>query len=119
MNWRVLIVVTICIIVGVFLYYNDPMRNSLAPKCWFKLLTGLSCPGCGFQRCVHAMLHGEIISAFKYNLFFAIGIPYLIFVVIFEKKRLNYTAISIRDGAAYMYILLYFSWFVVRNVCKI
>lgn len=33
--------------------------------CPFKNLTGIDCPGCGFQRSVIALLKGEFISSFK------------------------------------------------------
>lgn len=104
---------------GLFLYYYDPVKSNLAPKCWFKMFTGLSCPGCGFQRCVHALLHGDIVTAIRYNLFLAIGIPYLVFIAISEFLNQQFSTILIKRKAAHLYILLYFTWFVVRNVYKI
>ena len=35
-------------------------------KCKFKTLTGLDCPGCGFQRSVVSMLDGNFVDAFIY-----------------------------------------------------
>ena len=34
------------------------LQNHLIP-CPFKYLTGIDCPGCGFQRSVIALLHGD------------------------------------------------------------
>ena len=45
------------------------------PKCPFKLITGLSCPGCGIQRAIHAMLHGKFTEAITYNYYFTASIP--------------------------------------------
>ena len=45
------------------------------PKCSFKLLTGLSCPGCGLQRAVHALLNGEPMKAIQYNYFLVYSGP--------------------------------------------
>lgn len=103
------------LLLGAFLYFNDPINSDYTPKCWFKVFTGLSCPGCGFQRCMHAMFHGDFLSAIKYNLFLAIGIPIVIISAIAgtvrqkEKSLLDYRIASI-------YLFLYFVWFIVRNM---
>ena len=55
---------------GVFLYINDPAQIDLVPRCRFKSIIGLSCPACEIQRCVYVLLHGDYVSAIKYNLFF-------------------------------------------------
>ncbi|MDQ8005249.1 MAG: DUF2752 domain-containing protein [Pedobacter sp.] len=34
-------------------------------SCPFKQLTGLDCPGCGFQRSVIALLRGDVVNSFK------------------------------------------------------
>ena len=44
----------------------DPAKVPF-PKCPFRSLTGLLCPGCGSQRGIHQLLHGYIAEAFKLN----------------------------------------------------
>lgn len=39
------------------------LQNHLIP-CPFKYLTGLDCPGCGFQRSLIALLQGDITKSF-------------------------------------------------------
>jgi hypothetical protein len=34
--------------------------------CPFKKITGLDCPGCGFQRSVIALLQGDLVQSFIY-----------------------------------------------------
>lgn len=119
MNWKVLVLIIVCLLTGLFLYLYDPVKSIFAPKCWFKVLTGLSCPGCGFQRCVHALLHGNLGEAISYNLFLAVGFPFLVFVAVCESVGLGFSTLLIKRRAAYMYLFLYFTWFVVRNVYKI
>jgi hypothetical protein len=34
--------------------------------CPFKNLTGVDCPGCGFQRSVIALLQGDVMQSFAY-----------------------------------------------------
>ena len=58
------------IIIGsglVFYYVFNPESNRFLLKCPFKFATGFDCPGCGSQRALHALLHGEFIQAFSYN----------------------------------------------------
>jgi hypothetical protein len=56
------------------------LQNHLIP-CPFKYLTGIDCPGCGFQRSVIALVQGDIQKSFALYppaipllLFFAYGI---------------------------------------------
>jgi len=63
---------------AVYVYYSyDPMAHSWFPQCPFKMLTGLDCPGCGSQRAVHAILHGEFRQAFYHNALLMPFVPYL------------------------------------------
>ena len=69
----ILVIATACIIYKHF----DPEEYILWPKCFFHMLTGLECPGCGSQRAIHSLLNGEITKATHYNLLVVIAIPYL------------------------------------------
>jgi len=58
------------------LFVNPNQPGNLLPKCPFKLLTGLNCPGCGATRMVHALLHGDVVGAFHYNaVLLTLGVP--------------------------------------------
>jgi len=116
MKMKYLFVAFLLLLMGVFLYLNDPIKSDIAPKCLFKVLTGLSCPGCGFQRCVHALLRGDFVNAVKFNLFLAIGIPYLFFIALAEVFNIRHFNIFLQANFVYLYILLYFMWFIVRNL---
>ena len=54
------IAVAVVLVALVALYAVDPSSAWWVPKCPFKLLTGWSCPACGIQRFVHALLRGHI-----------------------------------------------------------
>lgn len=47
-------------------YWVDPSKTTLLP-CPFYYLTGFHCPGCGSQRAIHHLLHGEFQIAFWTN----------------------------------------------------
>lgn len=68
-----------------FIYYLfDPLRFNLFPKCPFFLLTGFDCPGCGSQRALHALLHGEIVKACDFNLLMVLSLPMLFIHMLFK-----------------------------------
>jgi hypothetical protein len=60
------------------LYLVPPTEASLYPRCYFHVLTGLHCPGCGATRCLHALLHGDLAQAASYNLLFLLLLPVLL-----------------------------------------
>lgn len=106
----------------IFLYYKyDPSYNLLAPKCFFRQLTGLDCPGCGSQRAFHALLHGNLRQAIRYNYFFLYAIPYLFAMFLcrlFKTYDFFRRGTMILEGriAITLYLLLYFFWLIFRNI---
>lgn len=56
-------------VIATYALFN-PMNEPMAPKCIVKTLTGLSCPGCGTQRTLHAIAIGRPLNeALSHNLF--------------------------------------------------
>ena len=48
------------------------------PVCMFRWATGWSCPGCGSQRALDALLHGDVAQAVTFNFFLPLGVLYLL-----------------------------------------
>ncbi len=59
---------------GIYFAVN-PEISGWMPKCVFKVITGLDCPGCGSQRMLHSLLHGDLAAAWSYNPFLVCMIP--------------------------------------------
>lgn len=103
------------------LYWFNPEDYIWMPKCPTKLLFNIECPGCGFQRAIHAILHGEITRAFALNPFLFLAAPYAILSLLCDfitniriKKRLE--SIAENKYMRYGYVVLFFVWFLIRNI---
>ena len=59
----------------VALFFFDPQESRLFPRCFFHWATGLKCSGCGAQRALHCLLHGDIMQALRYNCFLIVFMP--------------------------------------------
>ncbi|MDE6337608.1 MAG: DUF2752 domain-containing protein, partial [Muribaculaceae bacterium] len=87
---RALLVVSLILILlggAVFYYLFDPMESRFMPQCLFHRLTGFQCMGCGSQRMIHALLHGDIAGAFAANAFGLVLLPFIVFMIWTETQR--------------------------------
>lgn len=103
-------------------YIIDPAESSLMPKCLFKQLTGLDCPGCGSQRMLHALLHGNISAAWAANPLLFAAIPYLLLLAIAAIRRKSwprlYSALNSPIAIGIILTLL-IAWIPIRNFLPI
>jgi hypothetical protein len=63
---------------AIYLYLYEPGKTGFFPPCPFRMLTGLTCPGCGVTRALHHIVHGNFTAAFMLNPLFLIAIPFLL-----------------------------------------
>lgn len=118
----VLALILPALVICFYFAYYDANFDSEGRQCTVLYLTGLQCPGCGGQRALHYLLHGEIMMALRYNVLFVIGLPFLIYLyylvlqmyVLKNEKYLNRTIFSTRFVYIFLAILLIF--FVLRNI---
>lgn len=67
--------------VAIFLFFFNPASsaNQWFPKCPFRLLTGMQCPGCGSTRAFYQLLHLHPIAAFKFNPLMILTLPFIVY----------------------------------------
>lgn len=91
-------------------------------QCTVLFFTGLYCPGCGSQRSLHHLLHGEIMIALRYNALFVIGLPFLLYLyyivlqlyILRNVKLSSKVIFSTRFALIFIAILLIY--FILRNL---
>lgn len=122
-TYKLAIIALVVFCVSIIYYFIDPSQYRLMPKCPVKFLTTLDCPGCGFQRALHAALHGHFIEAIHYNLFLLLAIPLtcLWFINSFMIERTSNQVnrakmVRLNRGIIYVYIFCYVCWFIIRNI---
>ena len=102
-------------------FFLDPTAYAWMPKCPFRLLTGWSCPACGVQRALHALLNGHPAQALAYNYFFVFSVPYLLVLIVAYVLRIlnrgeSFVRLAHHPVLAWTYIVLFFVWGVLRNL---
>jgi hypothetical protein len=71
------ITAAVCLLLGIVL----PLP--LFPACFFKTITGISCPGCGLTRAICAISHGRIADAWHWHPFSFIFYGGALFIIFF------------------------------------
>jgi hypothetical protein len=90
------------------------------PVCPTKALLGIDCPGCGSLRMLYSLMHGDLLSAVKFN---ALGLV-AVLLLIWAYGAWTYGRIVGRNviswqhhrSAAMITLVLVATWFVVRNL---
>jgi glucan phosphoethanolaminetransferase (alkaline phosphatase superfamily) len=103
-------------------YYYVTASSGYMPQCFFKSLTGWQCPGCGSQRMLHALLHGNISEAIAYNYFMPIILIFVLIAawmdIVCSHNTRKYRWIY-RANIPLIFILLIVGWTIVRNILNI
>jgi len=101
---------------GVWVVYTyPPAEHSFYPRCAFKTMTGLDCPGCGGTRAAHALLHGRVGDAFRLNpLLFVLG--GVVLVASPKLVRGQQPEFVARPWFGWSALVVLVGWWIVRNV---
>lgn len=100
-------------------FFVDPAQSKLMPRCLFKSLTGWDCPGCGSQRMLHALLHGDWAGAWHANPLLLSMVPYILllgFVSLFRTRYRRLYSLLCSPAAIAVIFTLMILWFIGRNI---
>ncbi|MGN0558194.1 MAG: DUF2752 domain-containing protein [Acutalibacteraceae bacterium] len=76
-----------------------------AVPCVFHTVTGLNCPGCGISRMCLSLLHGDVLSAIRYNL--AVFVLSPLFLVLIVSQSVYYVKYGTKRLRIWQNIILY------------
>ena len=89
------------------------------PRCLWKVATGTDCPGCGSQRMAHALMHGDIVGAWRANAYGLCMLPLIGVMVWLEFSREKHPGLyrKVHSPVA-IWVLAgsVIAWWVVRNM---
>lgn len=114
------LVIFLAILVAVIIYGAfDPSVSRFFPRCPFYMLTGLKCPGCGSQRAIHSLLHGDVSQALSFNLFLVVAIPLIAVLYYAEYRRKSHPRLYMLLNSKYVIwtaLALVCGWWLIRNI---
>jgi hypothetical protein len=111
------------LLTGLTLLYHrwNPVDASFFPECLFFRATGYHCPGCGSQRALHQLLHGELRQAAGHNLLLVLALPLLVGVGLIyffdwlRKKQLDFSFLYSRTFL-YCTLAVVLAFWLLRNL---
>lgn len=117
-----IVVLILIVALGVVYYYFDPSDTAWMPRCLWKTLTSTDCPGCGSQRMIHALVHGDISSALNANAFAVCMLPVISFMIWLELTRKSHPRLYANVHHPLLIWLLagvVLAWWILRNILGI
>lgn len=115
------IVVTAILLAITFLsvyFWFDP-STGFFPRCPFLSATGYLCPGCGSQRALHALLHGDFVAAWQFNAMMLVFIPVVIILLVAEFCKAEFPGFYMKVNSRYVIWGVFVSivaWWILRNI---
>lgn len=103
-------------VLGTVYFLADPMQSRWMPKCLFHAFTGWDCPGCGAQRMVHALLHGDLPGAWKANAMLLCLLPVIPFGIWADIRPGKIRNLFYHPATVWSIIALIILWGVARNL---
>lgn len=107
------------LVLALYYFFFDPVSTSWAPKCITYSLTGLQCPGCGSQRMMHALFHGDFEAAWHFNPFLICFLPVIATMAFAAATRTRFprlysmvNSLPVIIGVAVSLVL----WTILRNI---
>ena len=119
-KWWIIGAVAVIVIAGIAIYSTfDPSTVRFCPRCTFLTLTGLKCPGCGTQRAIHALLHGNFLEAVRFNAMMVASVPLLALYgyaeIVRKSKPRFYNKVNSTPIILTIFVLVVL-WWILRNV---
>lgn len=108
----------VVVLVFLLLFFLFDARLGGFPQCPFYLLTGWFCPGCGSQRAISALVHGDVFQALRYNTLMMMFLPLLLYSAFVKFKYDGVQKIKLLYSPVFVKIILMVvvSFWIFRNI---
>lgn len=114
-GWYAVAVAAVALAALTALFSFDPGTTRGFLPCPFRAITGLLCPGCGSQRAMHDLLHGNFTEAFQHNAALVIAIPLLGVQWLVPRLIGKENDPTTRNYIVYSWLVLIVAWGILRN----
>jgi hypothetical protein len=107
------------VLAAAVLFWFDPCRYHFYPICFFHRTTGLLCAGCGALRALHQLLHGHLITAFRYNPLVILSLPLISALLVryaVQTARNRPTSLGVRPFWWWLGLALLIAFSFLRNL---
>lgn len=97
----------------------NPAEWGFFPRCLFRSATGWQCPGCGSQRALHQLLHGNLAAAFRFNAYLVLMLPLTVLLLFVHFFRHRFPRLYNRLNSRPLILFLLFAtlaWWLGRNI---
>ncbi|WP_423809510.1 DUF2752 domain-containing protein [Porphyromonas catoniae] len=114
---RWLLVLVLGLVLVILYYALEPSSGSL-PSCLLLRLTGFRCPGCGTQRAVHALLHGDFAQGIAYNYSLLFTVPILALYIsdaLWGEKTPRLRGFLHHPIVILLLVSILLAWWILRN----
>ncbi|TDH28763.1 DUF2752 domain-containing protein [Segetibacter sp. 3557_3] len=107
--------------IALLYFFIDARYSTIFPRCPFNLVTGLLCPGCGSQRAISAILHGDFLHALRLNLLLVLSLPLIVYSALVHTLN-AFRTIQLRQTIFYspLFVKLFLAavilFWVLRNI---
>ncbi|MGV6832340.1 MAG: DUF2752 domain-containing protein [bacterium] len=101
-------------------YFYDPTSSPMFPRCFLRSTTGLHCPGCGSQRALHSILHGNIIEGLRKNMLIGLAFIVVIYEIYIVLTKMLFNAhpknILQNKNTTIVILIIVVLFFILRNI---
>jgi len=107
--------ILVLLITAWIVHRYPPHTNPFYPKCFFRKITTLECPGCGSARSLYSLVHGDLMQAADYNILLLLMLPVLLIGFIATvTDHFHETWRKLNKPLIYLLLILIF-W-ILRNI---
>lgn len=113
---RVLLLVALAGLLGLVAVFDPVSGPLIYPRCPVKMLTGLDCPGCGSTRALHALLHGRILEAWRFNLWLPVVLAMAALALVGSWREGRIRRFVHSPVTLGVFVALSLGWMALRNL---